>query len=57
MLVFDGARLKMKERVELERARQRQEARERALLIAQSGNLNGAVKKFVEGVEISNEMI
>jgi hypothetical protein len=38
LLVFDGARLKMKERVELERQKLRIEAREKAALMLMNGD-------------------
>lgn len=57
LLVFDGARLSMKDRVEQERQRLRTEAREKALQLLGNGDFAGATKKFVEGIEITPEMV
>ena len=57
ILVFDGARLQMKSRIEEERKKQRHEARLKAEQLLMQGNLSGANKKFVEAIEISADIV
>ena len=57
ILVFDGARLHMKSRIEEERKKQRLEARSKAEELLLEGNLFGANKKFVEAIEISSDIV
>ena len=57
VLVFDGARLQMKSRIEEERKKQRQEARQKAEELLMQGNTSGANKKFVEAIEISADIV
>lgn len=57
LLVFDGQRLKMKERVEIERAKLRVEAKDKAKQMLMNGDFAGAARKYIEGIEITSEMI
>jgi exonuclease-1 len=47
----------MKERVELERQKLRIEAREKAAHMLVNGDFSGATRKFIEGIEITPDMI
>lgn len=47
----------MKERVELERQKLRTEAREKAHTMLVNGDFSGATRKFIEGIEITPDMI
>ena len=57
ILVFDGARLEMKSRIEEERKKIRAEAREKAEQFLRQGNVVGANRKFVEAIEISADIV
>ena len=57
ILVFDGARLEMKSRIEEERKKIRAEAREKAEQFLLQGNVAGANRKFVEAIEISADIV
>ena len=57
ILVFDGARLPMKKRTEEERKKAREESRQKAEQCMSVGDISGANKKFMEAVEINDEMI
>lgn len=57
ILVFDGARLTMKNKVEEERLKQRQQSLALAAELMRQGNVNEANKKFIEGIEINCDMI
>ena len=57
IVVFDGAPLLMKQRVEEERKRVRRESQLKAVQLMQEGNLTLANKKYIEGFEITKEMI
>jgi exonuclease-1 len=52
IMVFDGARLPMKRRIEDERKRQRLESRKAAEELLEAGDLLKANRKFNEAVEI-----
>lgn len=56
-LVFDGARLDMKSRVEGERSQLRTQALLKTHSLIQAGDLNGANKKFLQAIEISSDII
>ena len=53
IMVFDGARLPMKRRIEDERKRQRQESRKAAEELLEAGEFQKANRKFNEAVEIN----
>ena len=57
ILVFDGARLNMKSRVETDRRKNRKESQVRAQQLMQEGNISEANKKFIEGIEIDDDMV
>ena len=57
ILVFDGARLPMKSRIEEERTKQRRDARLKAEQLLMQGNLAGGNRKFVEAIEISADIV
>ena len=57
MLVFDGAKLKMKSRIEDDRKKQRLESLSKAEALLLDGNLQGANKKYIEAIEITNDMV
>jgi exonuclease-1 len=57
IIVFDGARLPMKKRIEQERKKARVENRVKAENFLKKGEVNQAVRKFMESVEISSMMI
>jgi len=52
IMVFDGARLPMKRRIEEERKRQRLESRKAAEELLEVGEFQKASRKFNEAVEI-----
>jgi exonuclease 1 len=52
IMVFDGARLPMKRRIEDERKRQRLESRKAAEELLEVGEFHKASRKFNEAVEI-----
>jgi exonuclease 1 len=47
----------MKARVEIERQRLRQEAKDKANTMLQNGDFQSASKKFIEAIEITNDMV
>ena len=57
VLVFDGAKLKMKSRIEDDRKKQRLESLSKAEALLLDGNLQGANKKYIEAIEITNDMV
>ena len=57
MIVFDGARLPMKKRIEQERKKARLDSRLKAEDCLVKGEEGKAAKKFMEAVEISSVMI
>jgi 5'-3' exonuclease len=54
ILVFDGAQLPMKSRVEKDRKKMRQESQTKAIQLWNQGNLVQANKKFMESIEIDD---
>jgi len=57
ILVFDGARLPMKKRIEEERKKARLESRNKAEDFLSKGETQQAMRKFMEAVEINSLMI
>jgi 5'-3' exonuclease len=56
-MVFDGARLPMKKRIEEVRKKAREENRLKAEEFLQKGDSHQALRKFMEAVEINSLMI
>ena len=56
-LVFDGARLAMKSRVEADRRKLRNNAEKQAQQLLEQGCVAEANKKYIESLAISGEMI
>lgn len=56
-MVFDGARLPMKKRIEEGRKNARQESRLKAEEFLARGETQKAIRKFMEAVEITSDMI
>ena len=56
-MVFDGAKLQMKNRIESERQKQRSEAKAKAKELEANGDTKGATKKFIEAIEITPEIV
>ena len=56
-MVFDGARLPMKKRIEAERRKARHESRQKAEEYLVNGEISKANRKFNEAVEIDSMMI
>jgi len=57
IVVFDGARLPMKKRIERERKKARQESRSKAEECLEKGDLSLAHRRFMEAVEITSLMV
>ena len=56
-MVFDGARLPMKKRIEEQRKKQREESRQQAEELLTKGENSHAQRKFMEAVEINSLMV
>lgn len=56
ILIFDGARLKMKEKMELERKRNREEHKLKGIEYLQQGDKAMAFKMLTIAVDITPEM-
>ena len=57
LMVFDGAKLAMKQRIEVERTKQRDEARQKGHEMLLNGDVAGANKKFIESIEINPDIV
>jgi exonuclease-1 len=57
LLVFDGARLPMKKRIESQRKKAREDSRLKAEEFLEQGESVKARRKFMEGVEINSQMV
>jgi len=57
VLVFDGAKLRMKSRIEMERTNQRIDSLQKAEAMLLDGNMQGANKKYTEAIEITSDMV
>ena len=57
IIVFDGARLPMKKRIETQRKKAREDSRMKAEEFLKAGEINKAIRKFMEAVEINSLMV